>query len=128
MTIGSRSSFFLEDFYGFPRFVGGGLFVFERAIKIHLGQQSVGLEFEKAREQNFCLQKTALSEFVEPLFVRLEPLQELRVNLFVSSSYQRKDIHRFGLSFDLHPGNLGQMKFICLQLSSAHSPRNRSKE
>jgi hypothetical protein len=39
--------FLLENFDRFPRFVGRRLFVFERALQIHLGQQIVGIEFQE---------------------------------------------------------------------------------
>ena len=112
MTIATRLSFFLEDFHGLPRLVGRSLLIFERAIEIHLGQQIIRIEFEKTREQNFCLDKIACAEFVEPLFVRLEPLQELRIDLFISSPDKREDVYRFAFSFHLHPGNGAQMKFV----------------
>jgi len=46
MTIAAL--FLLEDFHRFPRFVGRSLFVFERALEIHLGQQIVGIEFQES--------------------------------------------------------------------------------
>ena len=47
MTVATFSSFLLENFDRFPRFVGWRLFVFKRALQIHLGQQIVGIEFQK---------------------------------------------------------------------------------
>ena len=43
-------SFLLKYLNCVPGFVGRLLFVFERAIEIHLGQQIVRIKFEKARE------------------------------------------------------------------------------
>jgi len=47
MTVATRQSFLLENFDRFPRFVGGHMFVFERALQIHFGQQIVGIEFQE---------------------------------------------------------------------------------
>ena len=46
-TIAVKKSFLFENFDRFPRFVGRSLFVFERALQIHLGQQIVGIEFQE---------------------------------------------------------------------------------
>jgi hypothetical protein len=42
-----RKLFLLENFDRFPRFVRRSLFVFQRALQIHLGQQIVGIEFQE---------------------------------------------------------------------------------
>ena len=44
----SGSSFLVENLHCRPRFIGRRLFVFERAIQIHFGQQVVRIKFEES--------------------------------------------------------------------------------
>jgi hypothetical protein len=44
----ARSSLFLEHLHRLPRFIRRRLFIFERALQIHLGQRIIGIKFQEA--------------------------------------------------------------------------------
>src|SRR5882762_11256562 len=87
-----RFLFFLKHFNRVPRLIRRRLFVIERAIQIHLGQEIVRIKFQEPRKENLGVSKITCTEFLQSLLVRFEPLQKFWVDLLVSSADESKDI------------------------------------
>src|SRR5262249_31038462 len=124
MTLAARTSLFLEPLHRLPRFVRRGLLVSEGALQIHLGQEIVRVKFQEPRKQNLGLSKIACTEFLQSLLVRLEPLQEVWIDLFVSCANESKNIHRFGFAFHLYASNRAKVNIVSHQLGGCRADQN----
>src|SRR5262245_44363861 len=105
MTVATRQSFLLENFDRFPRSVGLHLFVFQRALEIHLREKIVGIEFQETRKKDFRVGKIASSKFLQRLFICFEPFQKLWIRFVASAGDKSKNIYRFGFALHLHASN-----------------------
>jgi len=120
----NRSLFLLEYFDRVPLFVGRGLFIFERALEIHLGQRIIRIKFQEAREQDFSLREITITELTNSFLIRFQPDQQVLIERSVSRVHDGEDIDRFGPSFDLGTRDGAQMKFVANQIRRRRTDKN----
>ena len=120
----NRSLFLLEYFHRVPLFVGRGLFIFERALEIHLGQRIIRIKFQETREQDFRLREITIAEFANSFLIRFQPDQLFLIERSGPRIHDGEDIDRFGRSFDLGTRDGTQMKFVADQIRRRRTDKN----